>query len=109
MKWQSIAVEPKEGAEGNETKVAQEAGVALQLTSSNCTQIYCTYMQLHKCVVKSPLSPCFHVNSRQVSATQGHCQVYMTIFVNCYTVPQYYTECLRSSGKKFKDENYTLV
>jgi hypothetical protein len=39
-------------------------------------------MQLHVLLVYSPLSPCFRVNSRHVSATT----VYMMICVNSYII-----------------------
>jgi hypothetical protein len=42
-------------------------------------------LQLHRLMVQSPLSSRFHVSSRHVSSTQGHHEIYKTIFANLYT------------------------
>jgi hypothetical protein len=57
-----------------------------------CVLIVQSSMQVHRLLVASPLSPCFHVNSRHISTTQGHHQVYIMVCLNFYTMLRYYID-----------------
>jgi hypothetical protein len=62
-------------------------------------------------LIESPVSPRLHVNSRHVSATRGHHQVYMMTCVNSFSALKYYV-AMRVVGPKvyyFKEPDWSLL